>query len=305
MGITAISFGNTKDAALYFDHVIPLFTFLDAAVDGDFYRLMAMKPANMIDAIREKRDQFVRLLPEEVGEGTLGFEKFVELNVENLRPLGLGKDSEDSFGEDEDTLVLDILRKNANVINGNVAHFFANVPMLNAVSTTSDITISTDNSDGAEIAVTLSGLRLVDTGKVPIEHVMEFRQDHAAVAALRQLRVFAQKEYRGKPESYVEDDLHLKIFEYEQTAKKWGFELVDAGLTTLFNSKSAVGTIGGTIAALLAGSPVIASSAAIVGTALEIGKVTLSVSRKRFEAREALGNDPVSYIARARRHLKP
>lgn len=301
MSRTAISLGNTKESALYFDHVVPLFLTYDIALEEEFDVWKATDTSTAFSLFSDKRNKFLKLLPDELHEGTPAFDKFLELNMQNLRTIGVGGDVSDHH--DKDTYMRDVIRDNLDRLNMNVNNFLKEVPMSGAALTTSEIAVSGDVSDGDEIAVTLSGLGLVDTSKLSIEHLIEFRQDTKALAALRQLRVFAQKEYAGKPRSYIEDDLLSRIYHYEQAAKKWNFELANAGLTTLFNSKTAIGTVGGTIAAVMAGSPVIATSAAIVGTVLEIGKVTLSISKKRFEARKALGDNPVSYIVHAQSQL--
>ena len=108
-----------------------------------------------------------------------------------------------------------------------------------------------------------------------------------------------QENYVGKSLEFIEDDLMRRIDDYENEASKWGFEIREAALTNIFGSKSMPMIAGSTLLAALAGSPVVATSAAIAGSIFELGKVAIAVSRKRFERYVALRDSPVSYITTA------
>lgn len=290
---TAISVANTKEAALYYDQVVPLLLFKDIFDDEPHDFVFSRSKAEIVEfvsgMVKSKFRAYINILPSEFREGTDAFNQYLKLTSDCYNIAHNNNDYP------EGTLSQHIIK---------FINFLNQFPLSNAALITSDSEVSDETVNGDEIAITLSEIGLIDASKVSIEKLVAFRKDESAIASLRQLRVFAQTKYDGKSRSFIEDDLLSRVYQYEQTAKKWDFELVNAGLSTLFSSKTAIATIGGTAAAVLAGSPVIATSAALVGTAFEIGKITLSVTKKHFEARETLGNNPVSYIAKARSQLR-
>ena len=109
--------------------------------------------------------------------------------------------------------------------------------------------------------------------KVSVGQILEFRSDTESMAKLRRLRLFASSNYEGKSRTFVEDDLLLRIADYEHEANKWGFEVREAALTNLFHSKTLLGAAGGSLAAVLAGSPAAALTAATAGVLFEWGKM--------------------------------
>jgi hypothetical protein len=164
-------------------------------------------------------------------------------------------------------------------------------------------TISIDDPSGEEVAVTLATLDLVDTTCASWEQITEFRRDPVSRTKLRRLRVFAADSYAGKSRAYVEDDLLRRLDDYDETVRRWGFETRHAVLTTLLNSKSLLAVAGVSLLSVLFGAPTLAGAGALAGAAVEIGRVSVEVSRRRFALRSALRDNPVSYIADAKERL--
>jgi cell shape-determining protein MreC len=63
--------------------------------------------------------------------------------------------------------------------------------------------------------------------------------------------------------------------------------LLLSSLTNLFDSKSLIGSLGIASAAILAGQPVVAGAAALMGSIIEVGKITVNVVLKDLD----LAND--------------
>jgi len=297
---TSICLGGTKDCALYFDHVVPVLLFVDLVLEHNFDDIISLEIENAIAALSDTRNQFVKLFPPELVEGSDGFEKFVEFSIGCMKVLGFGDDSQ---LYDTDVSLREVIAQKQVLLNAEIRRFLSANRIANAHYSSTVLSVSTAEGDAVDVAMTLSGLNLIDTDRLAIDQIVEFRNDRASMAELRRLRLFFEDEYVGKSRSYIEDDLLQRIENYDAVRKKWGFELRHSALSTLFESKTAAATIGGAGAALLAGAPVIAASAATIGTILEIGKIGLSISKKRFEARDALGNNPVSYLAHAKEHF--
>ena len=159
--------------------------------------------------------------------------------------------------------------------------------------------IAGDISDETCLEITLSGLELIDTSKTPIELISEFRKRPESQACLRRLRLFAQDNYKGRSASYIEDDISLRLYDYENEVKAWGMKTRNSAITTVLNSKTLLASAGGSLLAALNGSPIVASSAILGGALLEIGRVALTVSESRMSAAAAMRQNPISYIAQA------
>lgn len=151
--------------------------------------------------------------------------------------------------------------------------------------------------------IAISGLQIVKTDDVSWEEIVEFRRDKESRRKLRQLRSFAMNNYSGKTRSYIEDDLLLRIDEYEAVIRKWRFATTDGVLSSLLNSKLLAGAGAGSLVSILCGAPLPAVLAAGAATVTELGKAALHIRKQNFELREALRNHPASYIAEARSRL--
>jgi len=77
------------------------------------------------------------------------------------------------------------------------------------------------------------------------------------------------------------------------------FETMHAALTMLFTSKAIGSALAGSLLSVLFGIPAVAVLSAVVGTSIEIGKIVLEVSRRKFALRNALQDNPISYVVAA------
>lgn len=156
----------------------------------------------------------------------------------------------------------------------------------------------------AEVAITLASLQIADVKHASWEQILEFRRDGDAHNKLRRLRLFACENYAGKSKSFVEDDISVKLYDYEVAVKKWGFGTKYAAFTTLLSSKTLAGALTGSLISTLFGAPLPALVSAAVGVALEVGHVSLEVGKQRFALRELMAENPVCYISEARSKLQ-
>lgn len=97
-------------------------------------------------------------------------------------------------------------------------------------------------SDQERYVASLTGLKLADPAKVPWEQLIEFRRDPKSQAALRDLRVFFHKEYAGKDLQLISDELAATIERYEATAKLWGLDTAQRSLSVVFSQGGMVST---------------------------------------------------------------
>jgi hypothetical protein len=164
-------------------------------------------------------------------------------------------------------------------------------------------TMTNDDRDGADIAITITSLELVDAARCSWEQILEFRRDTEARDKLRRLRLFACDNYSGKTKDYIGDDILKRIADYQETVRRWGFETKYSALSMLLTSKLLAGSLTGSLVSVLFDAPVAAIASAAGGAGLEIGRIALELSKRKFALRTMLADNPVSYISYANRLL--
>lgn len=180
--------------------------------------------------------------------------------------------------------------------------FFANLAVQAEISGKGSLVIpsgSTNEAQGDEPCLTLTGLRLVDTSKMSWKHLLELREDSVSVQKLRNLRLFLSKEYGDAEPDRIRDDLQKRLEEHEAAAQKWGADLRDACLSLMFGKEvqlSAAAASG----LLFAGRYYEAISAG-VPVLLQLGKVALEISSRRRDYAFKASNDPIAYLVDLRK----
>src|SRR5262249_43810067 len=153
-------------------------------------------------------------------------------------------------------------------------------------------------------SVSVHGIRVVDTDKVPLSQIIEFRRDKETMKKMRAFRLFAFEQYSGKDQAYIEDDLQRRLSDYEDAVKASGVDTKIKTLSFLFESKVLAGALATSAVALLMGDPRLAIEAFGAGTILEVGKLSLEFAKQRHELRKICRDNPISYIADAKRIFK-
>lgn len=279
----ALSIGVTKEAALYFDYVIPLL----AAPEGllaDGPDLRYRHPQAYLPPEIHDNEQFTRTYT--------SFNMGLMFNPVYSHYLDAGENADHATrveaARDFDKLIARARERFAK-------HGLAASPILVPSFAAPDDPESPD-----AIGVILKHVKLVDASRISWEHVAEVRRDRESRVALRRLRLFALQNYAGRSRALVEDDLMQRVDDYEQAAKRLGLDLKLGALATLLGSNTIAATFGASILDLISGKPLIAATSAAVGSAIEIGRTTLEVIKLRAAYREALQSNPVSYIAKLR-----
>jgi hypothetical protein len=158
------------------------------------------------------------------------------------------------------------------------------------------------NLDAIELKLTNVGV--IDTSNLRWEQVLEIRKDPDSNQKLRRFRLFMTEKYKEKSESYIKDDLLLRIHDYEQACKKHGLELKQSVIAKLLDSKSLLGSLGMTAASLLLGEPLMAGASVLTGTSIEIGKIAIHISQKKLEFESKQNNAEIVYLMDIREKTK-
>jgi hypothetical protein len=163
--------------------------------------------------------------------------------------------------------------------------------------------VAPDESEQADVAISLLSLKLVDAENVSWQQLLEFRQDPAARKSLRRLRLFAFENYSGKPKDFIRDDIHTRISDYEVAVRKWGFETKSGVITALLDSKIVRGGLVASGLSALFHEPLAAIASAAVPVAIQLGRIALDIRKQQFALRDVMKDNPVSYIVDANQKL--
>jgi hypothetical protein len=287
---TVITFTTTKQAALYFEKVIPMGLPIEYVINKK-----TSPESHRESVIEHAKETLAELLPKELLVNPKFFNDLG--NVYLLISRSIVKRLKAEKADSGAASVKDMDDRDA----------LAFVKLLRDFDL-KDIPIdwppdSSDTDPNGDPVIVLSGIPLVDVTNVSWRQVLEFRSDKHAQEKLRRLRLFAYAHYRGKPRSFIEDDLLRRIDEHHAAVRKWGFETKSSAINMVLSSKTGGAALAGSFAATLFGTP-IAGLAALAGAAfLEVGRVSLYIAKRNFALQELLNNNPVSYIEHARSRL--
>lgn len=145
-----------------------------------------------------------------------------------------------------------------------------------------------------DAVITLAQLQVPNTDTVSWDTIFALREDPDARKRLRRIRVFANDEYTGKPQSYIHDDIATRLDEYEQTLKDWRIESSLGGMSMALSMQSAIqaGLVG--VFFTLAGVSNVGTLATTLSVPIAHGAMEIA---KSFHARQkAVRNFPLAYI---------
>ena len=243
----AVDIGATKNAALYFDYVVPL------AFEG---------PEHIINPIPPQ------ILPPRLGE----FKRW-DL-YDDLNRLNQGIMFRQFLGSD--------LAWVYEEVGSRFDKYCLHQYPLTFQATR--VTASEHQCD--DIGIILHDLRLIDVSRASWEQILGFRKDEDSARKLRRLRMFVYEEYADKPRRFIEDDLQERMAAYNDVVKDWGFETMIASLSAVLSAKAMVPAAGAALASAFFGAPLAAAATTgalveIGSFALEIAKRKYGLQKLR------------------------
>ena len=143
-----------------------------------------------------------------------------------------------------------------------------------------------------------------DLTDATIPQILEFRKDKDAMAKMRKFRLFAYENYGGKDKAFIEDDIQQRLAEYNETVRACGFDTAVKTFSFLFESKLLLGAFAAAAVSSLMGNAQLAIQAFSAGTVIELGKLSLEYAKNKSEMRRICGENPISYIADAKKALE-
>ena len=193
--------------------------------------------------------------------------------------------------------------KYANLILREVAKSFAGeygVPMATLFGSTLERDKEYGEGDRDVVVACLSNLDLADEDQLTWEHVLEFRKDKEVCNKYRRFLHWLDSEMVGKSQAFIEDEIAMKLEDYEQALKKHGIKTVLGTIQETLDGKYLLGAAGAAAPFTLAGYPVLA---ALAGAGLIVGKVVVKLIEMKldFDDVERGPNSEVSWVYEAKK----
>ena len=285
---SVICFGDIKQAALYFDRVIPgAINKLGANEKGEFGLLEPdAVPMEAFSDLLYGSNKFSDYI-KEFGDYVYLWQNTV------LKGLPLFHNSEIS----EKIQELYINNASSPSGNTNVRSIFAKLSDSIGVRSPSilfsrDFTALSDAID-SDLTLSLANLSLIDTDKLSWEEILEIRRDPTLTAKLRNLRLFLSKSYDGKSRGFIEDDLSKRLEEYNDLCKNHRLETRLSVLSMLVDAKNIHAAIGGGIVGTLFGGPI---AGLATGASIEIATIAIEIAKKKHAFNKIRGQHELGYL---------
>lgn len=155
-----------------------------------------------------------------------------------------------------------------------------------------------------EIVLSIIDIPLIDTSRASWKQIIEFRKDSQSVQKLRKLRRFLHENYTEKDKAFIEDDLNTRMDDYTNAAQDWGFETKTSTMSMLLSSKTIAGSGSIALVSALFSAPTLGAAAAVFGTSVEIGRVSLHLAKRKYGFAALRRDHPLSYIIEAKERFE-
>jgi len=146
----------------------------------------------------------------------------------------------------------------------------------------SDYPNSTVGNNG--LVVALTNLNIVEEDSLSWEQVREFRKDKENRKLYRNLLHWMDKDLLGKSQSFIEDELSIKLEKYESALKKHEIKTVLGVISETLDGKYLLGTAGVALTSSILGNPTLGL---LVAGGLTIGKVAVKAAEMFIDLDDA------------------
>lgn len=285
-----VDFGATKHAAIFFDHVVPL-----DGVEGvsGIGRILTRSEATV--DLEQSQSIISQLLPPDFGTDrqVADFASVAAIGVSAIQ-VAVGFYNCDEMGQRAEEY-----RTKLEAPAG-LKKYVGKVPVtLN----TSFVDAEAENpAQPGHVLLSIADIQVPDANELSWDAIIELRKDAAARKRLRRLRVFAANEYAGRSRAFIEDDLSVRMEDYEQTLRTWGIKTVLGALSTCLTLETTVQTGIANLVAVMSGLPGLEAFAASL--ALPCGRFALELGKIWLARAQAIREYPLAYITDIKKRAK-
>lgn len=293
---SVVCFSDLKNAALYFDRVLPI----------AFRRLIGEKGGIFLD--------FPERIPIEIF-GSIVYDVEVPRGAKTWQSVGRIWDAWERFqkstadyrtyrgssvGDSYEDLATAYLSNAQHVGKEPLRKYFSTYAAELGIDQSAVLLPSPGTFRESALedpVVALTNVNLIDTSLATWDQILELRKDSDARVQLRRLRAFLVESYTGQPRSYIEDDLAARIDTYDQTRRKHGFETVVGSISSLLDAKSLQAAAATGLAATLFGGPWAGLGSA---AAVELGTATIEFAKHRRVMVDWQNSHELAYMIKLR-----
>ena len=146
-------------------------------------------------------------------------------------------------------------------------------------------------------AIVLRNLEMIDVTKLEWEKIIEFRRDPDHMSSLRDLRLYFDENFEGADPSLVRDRLDQAIEHQRATAHFWGFETVKKTFAVASTKGNVALTGMASLASAMAGAPLAIAAAA--GAVITTASCALEFTQIYVDERKARLSRPLRFLTKA------
>lgn len=277
---TVVCFEEVKQAALYFDRVLPISfrKMQGTGTDIEFEfpeRIPSRAMINIVfddNSINESDNQRYTAIGEIVDNWDVFRKKVSEYNYSTANS---------SLNESYKELADAYLENRTHDQYGPIRLHFQDYAKSLGIKN-SDILLPSNTSEyeleTSDPVLSLSNLNLIDVDRASWEQITEIRNDLESRRKLQRLRSFLAKNYSNKSSSFIEDDISRGLEDYDVARSKHGFDTVTSSLSIILDSKNIQSVAAAGIGSAFFGGPLVGITTV---AALELSKFAIEFSKKR------------------------
>jgi len=318
-----ICFGDPKQAALYFDRVIPLN--ISSIVSDEINArevlsdLLNINDYKQLDSclveLKAFYSELINCLETVLSKDNSDFiepmaKKLVNLGFDPQKYLDgdIGENIEEYF----DFLFIFlgfVYMDNLKLPHkGNFQSYVNNLSRLVGIKQSSVILpskcLSYYNATEDDITLSIANTPIVNTQHTSWNKIIEFRRDKESKKKLRTLRLFLHTNYERKSREFIEDDIEKRLDDYYSTCKNYEFETITSTLSTVLDSKNLKFTIVASAGAAIWGKPIVFAGTILTGAVIELGKISIELCKKKHAFHRIKQQHELAYIIDAKKYLE-
>lgn len=318
-----ICFGDPKQAALYFDRVIPLniSNIVSDAINTRevFSDLLNINDYKQLDSCLVELMAFhsglLNTFETALSEDNLDFiepiaKNFLDLGFDPQKYLDgdIGENIEEYY--DFMFIFLGFVYMNNLKLphQGNIQSYVNNLSKSIGIKQSSVILpsqcLSYYNAREDDITLSIANIPIVNTQYTSWNKIIEFRKDKESKNKLRNLRLFLHTNYERKSRAFIEDDIEKRLDDYYYTCKNYEFETITSTLSTALDSKNLQFTIVASAGAAIWGKPIVAAGTILTGAVIELGKILIELCKKKHAFHKIKQQHELAYIIDAKKYLE-
>lgn len=287
-GNVAFDLGSTKQAALFFDHVIPI-----NGVDG--FRITDGIENYDAESSRRDSERIIReLLPPNFGTESevADFVSTAAIGI-GILSVAVGFYNCKSMSDKADEF-LEKLTRPAGM------KFYSELPAtIDPALVTRDL--SNDDTGGSSALLSIANIQIPDVAALDWDRILEIRKDSISKQKLRRLRVFAFKEYAGRSRTFIEDDLAIRLEDFEDTLTAWGIRTTLGALSTAISERDAIAFGLGSVLGTMCGLPIPATLFATL--AIPFTKFSIELAKARLDLQSQIKEHPLAYVMELKQRI--